>query len=220
MATIKQKIDTLISNPHGVFDKYIVDGIKRVYYSFSGMLMPYLGEDYEIHWNYTPFDGKTVLDLGADYGSTAAWFHQKGSISVIAVEADPKLYKKLQNYSKNKIWLNAINDCIDSSQKIDELIACYLPDIVKVDIEGAEAHLVDCAKLSNVSTWLIEVHSDELKWLLTYHFQKNGFTVENVADLNCGVLFIHKNIEIQKPTIITPAEKNYTPMQPTADIVN
>ena len=184
-------MNTLITNPKGVLKKYL---FRISYYPFSkGMLKPYLDENYEEHWNYTSFEQKTVLDLGADYGSTAAWFHKKGSRKVIAVEAEKELYTKLEKYSKNKNWLVTINEFIDSSEKIDQLITNFGPQIVKVDIEGAEKHLLNCKKLLDVPTWLIEVHSDQIKGELTTHFQKNGFSVRNVANFkNCGILLIQK----------------------------
>ncbi len=191
---IAKKLHTLASNPKGVFKKYIINGAKSLAYPFSGMLRPYLDEDYEVHWNYTSFSKKTVLDLGADYGSTAAWLHKKGASKVIAIEADKKLYQRLQSYSKNKEWLTPINDFIDSPQKIDQLIVRYKPDIAKVDIEGAEKYLINCTKLSDVPVWIIEVHSDELGQLLTDHFQKSHFEVKSVAELNCGVLFTQKMV--------------------------
>ena len=188
---LKHKIETLMTNPKGVFKKYL---FRVSYYPFSrGMPKPYLDEDYEKHWNHADFKQKKVLDLGADYGSTAAWFRKKGSREVIAVEAEKELYAKLEHYSENRSWLTVINEFIDSSNKIDQLVTNFNPQIVKVDIEGAEKNLLNCDKLADVSTWLIEAHSEQIRVELTSHFQRIGFSVRRVSDLgNFDILVIQK----------------------------
>jgi len=136
---------------------------------------------------------KKVLDLGADYGSTAAWFRKKGSREVIAVEAEKELYSKLKQYSEKRNWLTAINEFIDSPNKIDQLITNFKPQIVKVDVEGAEKNLLNCDKLADVPTWLIEAHSEQIRVELTSHFQRIGFSVRRVSDLgNFDILVIQK----------------------------
>jgi hypothetical protein len=187
-STIKKKLNTLKSSPHAVFTKYVVHGIKYLFYPLAGMPKPYLDENYDTHWNFASFEEKTILDLGADYGSTAAWFHKKGAKKVIAIEADKQLYSKLSGYSKGKEWLCSINEFVDSSEKIDDYISNYAPDIVKVDIEGFEKNLVNCTKLQEVPTWLIEVHSNEIDGLLTAHFTEKGYSVQNVPYLEVGLL--------------------------------
>lgn len=64
---VRRKLKTLFTHPRRVIWKY--------FYPFWCKLFnippPPYGEDYDHHWGYTSFNGKTVLDLGADYGSTA-----------------------------------------------------------------------------------------------------------------------------------------------------
>ena len=56
---------------------------------------PIYSEDYSHHWPVN-VEGKTVIDLGADYGSTAYYFLSKGALRVVCVEGNPTLFRQLQ----------------------------------------------------------------------------------------------------------------------------
>jgi FkbM family methyltransferase len=86
-----RKALTLLRNPRGVYHKY-----KSKLVRLFGGIAPIYGEDYDSHWGFTSFKGKVVLDLGADYGSTAHYFLRRGARRVVAVEGDPRLAEELE----------------------------------------------------------------------------------------------------------------------------
>lgn len=91
-------------------------------------------ENYDEHWNFTSFNNRTVLDIGADVGSTVEYFLNKGAVRVIAVEGDKNLARKLcRNYRKSRNVI-CINCFITTGLDIAVLIAKYQPDIVKIDV--------------------------------------------------------------------------------------
>lgn len=133
--------------------------------------------DFELHWGLRPpiisYNDKIVLDLGADYGSTAEFFLNHGAKKVIAVEGDSKLSKQLIENYKGSSNVIPISQFIDSPKHITMFVLEHKPDIVKVDIEGYELHLLKVKPkvIQSVKEWMIEYHSDELKDKLIKFFQ-------------------------------------------------
>jgi len=134
-------------------------------------------ENYEAHWNYVDFQGKTILDLGADYGSTATWFVRKGARKIIAVEGDPKSFSQLERNYAGDDRVIVIQLWIDSSKQIEALLEEHQPDLVKVDIEGAERTLLDVPfeTLRRVPLYLVETHSQELEAQILDLFARLGY---------------------------------------------
>ncbi|MEM2260847.1 MAG: hypothetical protein QXK24_00200 [Ignisphaera sp.] len=129
------------------------------------------GEDfnfYERTWGIANYENKTVLDIGADVGSTADYFLQKGAKKVIAVEGSEYYWSKLcdncLNYKFSFFHVEPVLLNIKSPEDYKYLIQKYLPDIVKIDCEGCEVHLLDLDKdtVKLVREYIIEVHSTEL----------------------------------------------------------
>jgi len=60
------------------------------------------------HWGWLHVAGKTVLDVGADYGSTADFFLEQGALRVVAVEADPKLFRRLAALAAEDARIEAV----------------------------------------------------------------------------------------------------------------
>lgn len=150
-------------------------------------------EDYEVHWNYTSFKDKVILDLGADEGSTASFFFEKGAKRVIAVECNEASYNQLvENYKGD-------NDVIPVKMKVDNpaqfslLINLYKPDIVKMDIERDEIRFIEVnpniARLSN--EYLIEAHNPHIKdGLYAYFSSLTPFYIAIYDVLNVHILHI------------------------------
>lgn len=67
---IVRKFHTLFSNPVGVYHKY-KEKMKVRFVKLSGGIPPIYRKDYDKYWNFTSFENKTILDLEADYKSTA-----------------------------------------------------------------------------------------------------------------------------------------------------
>jgi hypothetical protein len=101
-------------------------------------LLPFLDEDYEKHWNRLDCSGTVVLDLGADYGSTAKYFIERGAARIVAVEGDPYLAQRLKDNCKRMKQVTPITLQISSSRDVEKLIRQFKPQIVKCDLEGDE----------------------------------------------------------------------------------
>ena len=172
---VKHKIHTTLTQPHLVFLKYGT----MLKAKLNGDIVPLEGEDYDRHWKWTSFTGKTVLDLGADYGSTAFFFLKQGACRVIAVEGSKTRTAKLKTYYGGSDKVVCVEKFIGSARDIEELIGKYKVDIVKVDIQGAERYLMQVSPklLLSVNEWLIETHSDEIRKNLERFFVGLGFRV-------------------------------------------
>lgn len=175
---IKRKIHTFFHNPRNVARKY---GLILRFFIKRAPIPPYY-EDYNAHWNHFSFRGKVVLDLGADYGSTAYFFGKKGASKVIAVEGDRGLFLRLQKYARRYHFIVPIQLMISSKEDLMQLIASYAPDIIKVDIEGAESLLSTFPRnyLAMVDEWLIETHGPRIASELCKTFSALGFQVKKI----------------------------------------
>jgi len=180
MTLVIRKIRTLFSNPVGVLRKYS----RKVFIKLKGGIPPVFGEDYNLHWNFTSFKNKVVLDLGADYGSTAYYFLQKGALKVIAVEGDPNLASKLKANSKRFQKIVPVELFIDNPEKIEKLISHHRPDLVKVDIEGYERLLLNVNNIADVNEWLIEAHTEELYDSIVKLLLSHGFSIRSFLNVN------------------------------------
>jgi hypothetical protein len=182
-AKVLKKFHTFASNPVGVYYKY-VGKMKAKLVKLRGGVPPVYGENYDRHWNFTSFEDKVVLELGADYGSTAYYFLGKGAKRVIAVEGDAGLAKKLASNFKKDERVIPISGFIEKAEQIDNLILSYHPDIVKVDIEGNEKCLLDAKRVDDVKEWLIEAHTEEAYRTLCRLLAEHGFRVRVFNYLN------------------------------------
>ena len=178
LKVIFRKVHTLRLNPVGVYRKY-VGKTKAKVIKLSGGVPPIYGEDYKVHWGFTSFKGKIVLDLGADCGSTAYYFLHSGARRVVAVEGNPQLASLLRKYSQRDGRVVPVELFIDDPAEIEGLIRRYSPDLVKVDIEGSEKHLLGVSNIVQVKEWLIEAHSNELHRALSSFLSAQGFRVRS-----------------------------------------
>jgi len=172
MLLVKRKLFTFLKKPHIAIQKYFHLLVLKE-------ILPIYNENYEECWGYVDYKGKTVLDLGADYGSTAYYFLKKGAKAVVAVEGDEALASKLKRNYGEDARVSCVTKWISSSKDFEELIRTYPCDIVKVDIEGAEVHLekVSYEALLSVNEWLIETHTQEIYDTLIRLFLKLKFKV-------------------------------------------
>lgn len=143
---------------------------------------PIYNEDYERFYGKVDYKGKTVLDIGADYGSTADFFLEKGASHVIAVEPIPELFYQLQdNIRKFGLSVTPIFIRIHSEDCISELIEEYKPQIVKADCEGCEKFFLDVSDevFSIPEAYVVETH-DQLFMIskpLIEKLERNGFKI-------------------------------------------
>lgn len=154
---------------------------------------PIFNEDYDRHYPIDVYN-KTVLDLGASHGDTAYYFLSKGATKVIAVEGADELFTSLLCNINNDKRIIPILSYIRFSSQISDIIAKFLPDIVKVDIEGAEENIIG-VPIRNVSEWVIECHTGKLREDILNYFLTNKFKLMKEV-YNCEdntVLYFKRN---------------------------
>jgi len=190
---LKSKLLTFVKRPHIAMRKYFRVLILRE-------ILPIYNEDYEQCWGCVSYKDKTVLDLGADYGSTAHYFLKKGAKKVIAVEGEEILARKLKENFGEDSRVSCVSKWISKSEHIEWLIKTYPCDIVKVDIEGAEIHIekVSPEALLSVNEWLIETHTKQIYDNLARLFLKLKFKVYLVDYDIVGVEGILLCIKVRK----------------------
>jgi precorrin-6B methylase 2 len=156
-ARLLGKLRTFIHRPQAAINKYFHEKILREY-------LPFSGEDFDEHWLHTCFEGKTVLDVGADYGSTACYFLKKGAQRIVAVEGNPELFRLLKKHYGKSTRVLCVSKFIETPSDLEKLLRQYPSDIVKMDIEGAEQYLVNVDKqvLRLQGEWLVETHSPSI----------------------------------------------------------
>ena len=129
-------------------------------------------EEPNIHWGFLNVQGRTVLDLGsskfAATKSTPEYFIEEGAIKVIGI--DLGLDTEYQNSSFTMIPMH-----ISSKDQLQGLIDEHQPDVIKADIEGAEAHFKEIQSLPNVVELAIEYHDNDLKNLIESKLAEWGF---------------------------------------------
>lgn len=137
----------------------------------------YRGEDYESMYGSLNYENKVVLDVGADYGSTAAFFLKKGAKQIIAVEGSLNLRRNLRINAKILKSVIAINMWITHPKHFETLITTYHPDIVKVDCEGCETNLFKISNIifNQVPEYIIETHSNTLQEELKEKCKENNY---------------------------------------------
>lgn len=118
-------------------------------------------ENYEDDWGFVDFQDKTVLDIGADYGSTAAFFLKKGAKKVISVERVQGRCGKMGRYFEGDDRVVPICLNVSCGDDYKELLEQYDIDMMKVDCEGCEAYLLDLDNehFSQVPEYVIEMHN-------------------------------------------------------------
>jgi len=120
-------------------------------------------EDYDTLYGQFNYHDKTVLDIGADYGSTATFFLIRGAKRVYAIEGNLVLFKRLRENAKKDRRIHAFHVNISSAKKFTSLFRLH-PDIIKVDCEGCEKHLLDIENdvFRSVKEYVIETHTKML----------------------------------------------------------
>lgn len=111
-----------------------------------------------------PVEGLTVMDIGAGCGETAAFYLSHGAKKIIAVEPDREAFALLEKNAKsNGMNVEPINDVFRLTQLELEF------DLLKMDIEGGEALLLDWAG-ELTKPLVIEAHDEEVAKRLMKRF--------------------------------------------------
>ena len=146
---------------HTVEPDWFPPHLRRVDYPLSPS-----GENYNSLYHMADYKDKIVLDVGADYGSSACWFLVKGAKQVIAVERHEPHFKKLEEYADalGQNMIIPIKMTVNKKQNYENLLLWYKPEVAKLDCEGCEVHLlkVEESVFSIPEEYVIETHSVKL----------------------------------------------------------
>lgn len=129
--------------------------------------------------------GKRVLDLGcAAFGaahalSTPEFFMEQGAESVVGIDMT---LDNLQHIVDPNITLIQVQ--IDTTEEIANLYKRFSPEVVKCDIEGAEAHLFALPEpiFKTVDEYAVETHYDALEDAAWTLFRHHGYRIKNIID--------------------------------------
>lgn len=135
---------------------------------------------YERMYGFVNVTDKTVLDIGADWGSTPHFFITKGAKSVIAVDGYKGYYDRMVENLKDEPRVLPVYLFIRKPQDIAELIETYRPDVVKIDCEGCEIHLASVSLdiLKIPQEYVIETHGDEILDSINNAMSAAGFALK------------------------------------------
>jgi len=140
-----------------------------------------LGHSEDFNWQYglIDYEDKIVLDIGADYGSTADYFLSKGASLVVAVEGSTRYSRNLVRNAKS--LKNVIPIClwVTKPETLIEIIQKYRPDVAKVDCEGCEVQLFNVPDdvFSAIPEYVIETHSDALFDAMKVKCKRNNYEI-------------------------------------------
>lgn len=114
---------------------------------------------YDYIWSYGKLDfrGKTIIDIGADIGSTALYFLRKGASFVYLLEND-KAYNKI--YEKLKAsdgYPQLRNTALLQPHELTTRA-----DILKMDCEGCEQQLLTDELLKKFGQFAVALHRPQL----------------------------------------------------------
>lgn len=166
--------------------EYVIETLKKIRFT---------GEDFKWHWGFVNWKNKSILDLGADIGSTAECFLDAGSNKVIAVEGNKNLYDQLSKYAKTNQMTVPIHRYIANKDDFIYLFSLYsdFVDIVKIDIEGAEIFLLELPDdiLKSIKEYAIECHSNDILKDVSNMFNNLGFKIATTKFLTTDISVIH-----------------------------
>ena len=154
-------------------------------------LKPAYDEDYDTLWDTIDYTDKVVMDIGADYGSTADYILRHGAKMVICVEKDMIFYRRLEDNVElldNKIIPIHLN--IDRAQRYIDLILRYQPDVIKADCEGCERYLLDIPRdvFCLVPEYVMEIHGHPLIRSFNLLFQRYDYILTDHNPWGGGII--------------------------------
>ena len=141
---------------------------------------------------------KVVLDFGAYVGETACYFAERGAKQVIAVEpSDNERFIYNNSLARGFKNVTPYKAAMGDDYSFDYFIRWVGCDsvVVKMDIEGAEKHLLTAkpSALKRVKEFIIETHQNIVSdiWMdLTMFLMQNGFeTTHEFHGPNVGMLY-------------------------------
>ena len=127
---------------------------------------------YDYIWSYGSinWEGKSVLDIGADIGSSAIFFLSRGAKYVYLVEKE-QAYKKTYEELKQKYPI------LKNTYMVSSLVAANSSyfDVLKMDCEGCELSLLTEELLNKSNEFVIGLHKPQLD---DYQFEQKKRLLE------------------------------------------
>jgi hypothetical protein len=138
--------------------------------------------DYARMYGSVDYSDAVVLDIGADYGTTAEWFLGRGARHVFVSERTEEWVEKLRALALKDARVTVIAPL--SEENAADTLRLTDPDIAKIDCEKCERFLlsVPADLLRRPRAWLMETHTGPLYEAFGALFGSLGYTVRTVCD--------------------------------------
>jgi len=138
-------------------------------------------DDYEKDYGRVDYKGKTVMDIGTDWGSTAEFFAHKGASKIICVDGNITFLKELEENVTRYKWPVIIEQrSIQAVSDLEYLLQKFEVDIVKCDCDGCERWFETLTRdyARRVPLYIFEIHSLSLYLMLARRASDWGYTWE------------------------------------------
>ena len=138
--------------------------------------------DYDEMYGSVDYEGAAVLDVGADHGSTAQYFLERGAKFVYASERDSTLRERLVEYAATEPRVAVLPEA--TAGLLPFWMDQVRPEVVKFDCEGCERIILELTfdLVNQPRAWLVETHTTELFRKLVDLFEFVGYEVTIVRD--------------------------------------
>lgn len=150
--------------------------------------------NYEQEYGRLVVKGRIVLDLGAERGTTAQYFLAKGASRVYVSELAQEYRGRLARWAAAEPRVRTLPP-LETRADYANWMQRIQPAAVKVDIEGAETILLECADriLAMPREYAIETHSPEIHRDVVARLERCGYavTITRRFDVNPNVIVLH-----------------------------
>ena len=170
----------------------------RIMSPFRELPNEILWEHYDNEYGYLNVAEKTILDIGADVGTSSDYWLQHGAAKIFAIEGYKPSYDQLIKNIEEQHWENIITPeqmWICDTAQFSYLLNKYgYADICKIDCEGCEKYWLELEDevISIPNIYIIEFHRQEYLEKGTERLLKLGYILENRVEVTydvCVVLF-------------------------------
>ncbi len=145
----------------------------------------------DLMYGHLDFTDKVVLDIGADWGGTPAFFLSRGAKKVIGVDYHAWYVEKMADHFRDDYRVLPVQVKVENAKQIKDLIQIHKPDIVKIDCEGCEKVLSRVINLGLCPEYIVEIHSDSIRDSLLSKFKRVGHKVVHEKKLADELYVIH-----------------------------
>lgn len=150
----------------------------------------YTNEDYEKLYGIPDYKDKVVLEVGAEVGSTAYFFQQKGARWIISIEGNRDRYTQLtKNVGPSDFSVVPMFEEIRTPEQLARHIKYYKPDILHMDCEGCECVLLGVEEeiFCIPEVYQIEIHSPGIHDELLELWKRRGYIIPKDEEWTRGV---------------------------------